>query len=707
MNHLKSEKSPYLLHHAGNPVNWYPWGDAAFQKASTENKPIILSIGYSTCHWCHVMERESFENNEIAALMNDHFVSIKVDREERPDIDQIYMASVTAMTGHGGWPLTVFLTPEKKPFYGGTYFPAYAKWGSPSFSEILKSIQHTWQTNQGQAVASSIELTEHLKQRFITHQNDSPLSEIQLDQMYNRLKSHFDSTHGGFSQAPKFPMGHTLSLLLRYWRRTGKQEALDMVLLTLHSMANGGIYDHLGGGFHRYSTDQLWHVPHFEKMLYDQALLVRVYLEAYQITGHEYFADISREVLDYVLREMTDPMGGFYSAQDADSVDSATGEKKEGAFYVWSLNEIMAELPPQSSEIMAYHFGVQKDGNAEEDPHGEFTAKNILSVVHSQEETAKNFKLESGLVGNILKEAKVKLKSARAQRPSPHLDDKVMVDWNGLMMSSFAFAAGVLQEKRYADAAKRSADFILNHLIDRSGRLLHRYRDGQAGISATLEDYAFFIAGLLDLYETSLEFEYFVRAQELTADMIALFEDKEHGGFYLTGHDAEALIVRSKETYDGALPSGNSSAVMALLRMYHWTADETYKKISDRALNSFSSTVSEHPEAYCVLLAALDFQLGPVDELVLCGSHDHLEFKAMHQRIFKEFRPNRIVASHPADFKNSAQAIERMPILNNRVQTDGKNIAAYLCRDSVCLMPSKNIIEWHDILVANKPSLRA
>lgn len=708
MNQLAKEKSPYLLEHAQNPVDWYPWNDEAFAKASRQNKPIILSIGYSTCHWCHVMQRESFENSEIAALMNEHFVSIKVDREERPDIDQVYMASVTAMTGHGGWPLTVFLTPDKKPFYGGTYFPPYAKWGSPGFRDLLQSIADAWQTKQDDVLSSSRELVDLLRRRFSATQpsDETMMSEELLELMYGRLRSQFDVTYGGFGQAPKFPMGHTLSLLLRYWQRTGEESALEMAVETLRSMAHGGIFDQLGGGFHRYSTDQAWHVPHFEKMLYDQAILVRAYGEAFQATGDMFFADIARRVLDYVLKELTDPSGGFYCAQDADSLDPE-GHKREGAFYVWGTDEIEQVLADEkAAAVVSYYFGLRKEGNALEDPHGEFTGKNILSVSYSIEDTAGHFQLEADRVLAIIKNAKSQLLERRGHRPSPHLDDKVMTDWNGLMISAFAFASQVLEDDHYLAAARKAADFILKTLVDPQGRLLHRYRDGQAGILATLEDYSFFIAGLLDVYEATGEVRYMTNAKILTDQMLKLFEDGTNGGFFMTGSDAPELFVRVKETYDGALPSGNSAALLLLLRMYHLTTNEIYRESVQRAFGCFSKQVSLHPEAYGVFLSAFDFFLGPVDEIILSGEENNSDYQKMRRMVYNGFRPNKVVAVVPREHALKEEAAQMVPILKEKFSA-GNAPQFYLCRDRVCSLPAGRSDDWQGVLNQFQPSRRA
>ncbi|MBL8014411.1 MAG: thioredoxin domain-containing protein [Candidatus Omnitrophica bacterium] len=703
MNRLASEKSPYLLEHAQNPVDWFAWSDAAFEEARRQNKPILLSIGYSTCHWCHVMQHESFENPEIAAILNQYFISIKVDREERPDIDQVYMASVTAMTGQGGWPLTVFLTPEKKPFYGGTYFPPYAKWGSVGFRDLLGSIAKSWQTNQQEVITSSQELVDHLRQRFEVRNEGEGLTHKALDRMYERLCSQFDPTHGGFGQAPKFPMGHTVSLLLRYWQRTGQEHALEMTMHTLNAMAAGGIFDQLGGGFHRYSTDRVWQVPHFEKMLYDQAMLVRAYCEAYQATKDEFFAETSHKTLDYVLRELTDPAGGFYCAQDADSFDDA-GDKKEGAFYVWGLKDIQDLLSGQQAEIVAYYYALNPNGNAIADPQGEFVGKNILHMAHSVGEVASHFKVDESFVKRCIQDANQKMFQQRCGRRRPHLDDKILTDWNGLMISAFALASLVLREARYTTAAVRAGEFILKTMARPDGRLMHRHRDGETAVLGTLEDYAFFSLGLLDLYEAVGDLRYIQEAVKLTNQMVELFEDKNEGGFFMTGKDAHDLFVRPKESYDGAIPSGNSVAVLVLLRVYHYTSQESYLEIASRSLNCFANQVNNHPEAYAFLLTALDFLWGPVDEIVLSGNANLSPYEKMMAMIYESFRPNKVVAVLPTDEDKRKSAAEIFTPLREKVPESDGRPRFYFCRDRVCLPPSADAEAWRNILNSNQPS---
>ncbi|MBZ0166543.1 MAG: thioredoxin domain-containing protein, partial [Candidatus Omnitrophica bacterium] len=513
LNRLAQEKSPYLLQHAANPVDWYPWSEEAFEKARREDKPVFLSIGYSTCHWCHVMEGESFENEVIAKYLNEHFVAIKVDREERPDVDQIYMSAVQTMTGHGGWPLSVFLSPDRKPFFGGTYFPPYAKWGSPGFMDVLVSIDQGWRNDRDKLIKSGEALTGMLAQSLPGQSGVEELSPDIFQQAFSEFQRTYDNVHGGFGNAPKFPTSHNLSFLLRYWHRARNEAALTMVTQTLRQMADGGMYDHLGGGFHRYSTDREWQIPHFEKMLYDQAILARTYLEAYQITKDPFYARIARETFGYCLRDLRDANGAFHSAEDADSLDpyEFTGmspdpnqkfEKKEGAFFLWTKEQLERVLPGRDAEIFSYYYGVQADGNAKSDPHGEFGGRNVLAAARSIDACAGKFQIKPDEVTESLERSKAILFLLREDRPRPHLDDKVLVDWNGLLISSLAIGSRVLHEPAYLDAAEEAARFIMHNMI-KDGRLLHRYRDGEAAIPGMLDDYAFFTNGLIDLYEAT------------------------------------------------------------------------------------------------------------------------------------------------------------------------------------------------------------
>jgi len=687
-NRLAKEKSPYLLQHAHNPVDWYPWGEEAFEKARKEGKPIFLSIGYSTCHWCHVMERESFVDPAVAEILNRQFVPIKVDREERSDVDSLYMQAVMQMTGQGGWPLSVFLTPDLKPFFGGTYFPPENRWGQPGFKTLLQGITEAWAHKREELVRAGDTLVQTLQaQEIMQKAGTVKITQDLLKQTYQAFLYSYDEQQGGFEPAPKFPRAHALSFLLRYWKRTGEDQALKMAQETLRAMAAGGICDHLGGGFHRYSTDAQWLLPHFEKMLYDQALLARATLEAYQATGEEAYAGVAREIFDYVLREMAGPEGGFYSAEDADSViDPAhPHEKGEGAFYVWKKEEIEQILGPEQAPVFNALFGVEADGNVSHDPTGEFYGRNILHETRSLAALAKQFERPEPEIRGMIAEAKRKLFEARARRPRPHRDDKILTDWNGLMISSLAFGSRVLEEPRYRAAAEKAAQFVLKMLVRKDGRLLHRYRDGEAAILGTLEDYAFLIHGLVDLYEAAFRPEYLAQAQRLTREMVRLFWDEKNGGFFLTGSDAEALLLRQKEVYDGAIPSGNSIAALDLFRVGRLTVDSDLEKKGQLLFDAFSMQMTQHPTAYPQLLMALDFALGPSCEIVIAGSPGDPGVQAMVRAVYQSFLPNKVVALHPAG-EEGRQIEALIPFLKEQTALEGK-ATAYLCRNYSCERP--------------------
>jgi len=653
LNHLAQEKSPYLLQHAHNPVDWYPWDEVAFARARAQDKPILLSIGYSTCHWCHVMAHESFEDEGVAKIINEHFVAIKVDREERPDIDHIYMTAVTAMTGQGGWPLTAFLTPQGEPFYGGTYFPPYAKWGSIGFIDLLQSISQGWRQERENILSSGRSITESLRAAAQRAPGNEVLDQAAIDMAWRQLRGQYDSVNPGFGSAPKFPLAHHLSFLMRYYKDSHQDEALGMSEAILKAMARGGIRDHLGGGFHRYSTDARWHVPHFEKMLYDQAVLSQAYLDAYQLTGDGFYAEIAIETLEYVLRDMTDPQGGFYSAEDADSLTSTDGHLVEGAFYVFAENEINEVLGLSDAQIFNDGFGVKPHGNAENDPHGEFINKNILFVDHSSQEIAEKFNRQIVEIEDILKRSQEKLFLYRNRRPRPHKDDKVLCDWNGLMIASFAAAGRILGEVRYTRTAALAADFIWENLYRKDG-LLHRWRQGDAGIRATLEDYAFLTYGLLAVYEATFEIKYLERAQILVDEMLESFQD-EAGGFYMTARGAEDLILRPKEIYDGVVPSGNSVAAICLLKLYTLTKKGQYLSIVEGLLRFFSSTVSRAPYAHTFLLQALGWHLQGALEITFEGRADDATIAKMLKVVYKHFVPYKTVQLISASGKTQVQ----------------------------------------------------
>ncbi len=703
-NRLIQQKSPYLLQHAYNPVEWYPWGPEAFAASARDNKPIFLSIGYSTCHWCHVMEHESFEDEETAQLLNEYFVPVKVDREERPDIDSIYMSFVTATTGSGGWPLSIFLTPQKKPFYGGTYFPPEARYGSPGFKDLLLSVHNNWTKQESQVRESAETIVKALAQKIKTKTATAQIFTPEvLTKAFDQLASNFDANHGGFGHAPKFPMGHTLSFLLRYWKNNHEPEALDIVEKTLSAMASGGINDQLGGGFHRYSTDAHWQVPHFEKMLYDQALLAKIYLEAFAATGKKVYADTARQTFDYVLRDMQDKQGGFYSAQDADSLEPgghSAAEKKEGAFYLWTQAELKNLLSDDEFSVVNFYYATAKTGNAEVDPHGEFVGKNILHGKHSLEETAAFTKTSLAEMVGILQRAKEKLLKERGQRPRPHLDDKVLTDWNGLMISALALAGNILQEKRYLMAAETAARFILEKVRRNDGRLLHRYRDGEAGILAGLEDYAFLVSGLLDLYENSFDPRYFKEAVRLNKEMVDLFWDEQNSGFFLTPADGEELIYRPKDVYDGAVPSGNSQAAHNLLRLYHFTFDEKDLKKSEAVFKVFHDEVSHYPGGYTQMMMALQFYFGPVKEIVLSGDITMGKGRELLDVILSSWMAQKILIVKTPH--NGAEVETLMPLTQGQSGDQG---VVYFCENRVCRPPITDPATLKKVLEENNPVL--
>src|ERR1039458_7332483 len=644
-NRLAQEKSPYLLQHAHNPGDWYPWGEEAFQTARVQNKPIFLSIGYATCHWCHVMERESFENEEIAALMKSHYVAIKVDREERPDVDRIYMTFVQATTGSGGWPMSVWLTPELKPFFGGTYFPPENRWGHPGFGSILTQIAQSWAGDREKIEESARHVVEQLKQQVevAPTRTGAAFDAGTMESAFSIFRRSFDSRLGGFGGAPKFPRVSVHHFLLRYYARTKNSEALDMVLLTLREMARGGMNDQLGGGFHRYSVDDRWFVPHFEKMLYDQAQLAISYLEAFQITGDPQYADTARRTLDYVLRDMT--ATGFYSAEDADSAsDPAHPEVKgEGAFYIWTAEEIRALVGAPAAGWFCHRYGAEDAGNVENDPHDAFAGSNILSQAHSPEETARQFGQPAEEVRAGLLRAECILLDARSKRTRPHLDDKILTAWNGLMISAFALGGAALAQPRYAAAARPAAEFLLARMVDpATGILLRRYRGGDAGVPGFLEDYALLAQGLLDLYEAQFDIAHLETAARLTGKQMELFEDRERGGFFGAAADP-ALIVQVKEDYDGAEPSGNSVAAMNLLRLARMTNRAEFRESAERTLAAFAPRLAAAPVALPQMLAACEFLLREPREVVVVGDRGGADTAALLRTLHASFGPNRVM----------------------------------------------------------------
>ena len=700
-NRLIHEKSPYLQQHAHNPVDWYPWGKEAFDKAHAENRPIFLSIGYSTCHWCHVMERESFENEEIAAVMNRDFVCIKVDREERPDVDAIYMNFVQATTGSGGWPMSVWLTPDLKPFLGGTYFPPDDRYGRAGFRRILERVAEAWRTDHDKIVESSVDVLEQLRKQAEAGAAGPALvlNKDALDTGFFVFRRTFDSRLGGFGDAPKFPRPSVFNFLLRYHARTHNDEALQMVLTTLREMAKGGMKDQLGGGFHRYSVDARWFVPHFEKMLYDQAQLVISYLEAFQITHEPVYRDTARETLDYVLRDMRDRDGGFYSAEDADSViDPANPSVKgEGAFYIWKESEIDAIAGQPAAKWFSYRYGVAEHGNVSEDPHGEFTGRNILYQAHSVEDTAQHFEKPVEEVRAAIHEAERKLLAARSHRVRPHLDDKVLAAWNGLMISAFAKAGAILNDERYAQAARRAADFISTRMYDSKSGILHRrYRDGEVAIAGFLDDYAFVAQALLDLYEAQFDLRDLDLAVKLTEKQRELFEDKSAGGFYGTAAGAADLILRTKDDYDGAEPSGNSVAMLNLLRLAQMTGRADFRESAEKSLRAMAARIMAAPVAAPQMLVACEFSLSKPKQVILVGDPAAPDTLRMLATLHDRFVPNKIVMLVKDDDSRRKLTLY-IPVVETMTRHQGK-ATAYVCENYTCKLPTTQPEKFAELL---------
>ena len=682
-NHLAKETSPYLLQHANNPVDWYPWGKAALERAKRDDKPIFLSIGYSACHWCHVMEHESFENAEIAKQINESFVPIKVDREERPDLDQIYMNAVQMMTGRGGWPMSMFLTPDLQPFFGGTYWPPTSKHGMPGFDRVLVAVADAWRTRRKEIIEQAGQMTEQLREIGRASGAAGDVPDDLLSRAAYELERNFDPVHGGFGQAPKFPHPMDLRVLLRAWRRLPagderRAKLLGVVTHTLDKMAAGGIYDHLGGGFHRYSVDERWLVPHFEKMLYDNALLAPAYLEAFQATGREDYAVVVRETLDYLLREMTDKAGGFYSTQDADS------EGEEGKFYVWTPAEVEVVLGAARAKAFASFYDVSATGN--------FEGQNILNRTRSFDDTAKLLGREPGELAAEIDESRKLLLAARVKRVAPALDDKVLVGWNALAIEAFAQAGATLGEPRYIEAARRAAEFIVTQMRGEDGRLLHSWREGQARFDAYLDDYAAPAAALVSVYEATFDERWIDEAVSLVETMLEKFADVEAGGFFYTADDHETLIARTKDAQDSSVPSGNALAATALVRLGKLCGRGDWLDAARRTMECFARILRRAPTASGQMILAWDELAGPTPELVLVGGSDSQRAAAVSQ-VWHHFLPNRVLASRPATGSTQSPALAAI--------FEGKDITAveptlYVCEDFACQAP-----------VSGAPAIRA
>ena len=657
-NRLATEKSPYLLEHATNPVDWYSWGEEALARAKNDNKPIFLSIGYSTCHWCHVMKRESFEEPKTAAFINKNFIPIKVDREERPEVDAYYMGAVQAMTGGGGWPLSVFLTPDLKPFYGGTYFPPEPRYGMPSFMQVLEFVANLWKEKRDEVTANAQQVLGAISPDRRPELRE--LGRSVLDDGYAALAASFDLEHGGFGGAPKFPLPGSLEFMLRYHYRTGKELALNAVLKTLDEMAAGGIRDHVGGGFHRYSTDRVWLVPHFEKMLYDNALLAKVYAEAYQMTGKEAYAEVVRETLTWITGEMKAKGGGFYAAQDADTAEG------EGTYYTWTPDEVLKAAGADDGEAFCRLYGVTRTGN--------FESRTILHLAPG----AAPGRGETEAAGR----AKKALYRARLERPKPATDTKVMTSWSGLAISGLATASQVLGNDSYSREAEGAADFVLNTLT-REGRLLRRFAGGEAALDGTLEDYAFFVQGLLDLFETTSEPKWLRESIALTRIMIERLEDGEGGGFYLSTDKAPGMI---KESYDGPTPSGNSVAVVNLIRLAELTGDEGYRRTAERVLRCFGSDVEKAPSGHTSMLAALDLLLNGTREIVVTAP-DAGSMEEMRAEALRRFSPDKVLLS--ANKRTYGELAELTVLLEGRRPTAKSR--AFVCQNFNCKLPADTV----------------
>ena len=658
-NKLISEKSPYLLQHAYNPVNWYPWSEEAFKKAQSENKPVFLSIGYSSCHWCHVMEKESFEDEEVAALLNDSFISIKVDREERPDIDHVYMAFCQAMTGSGGWPLSIFMTSDKKPFYCGTYFSKHTHFGRIGMIELVQKIKELWVTENKKLLESASEVTV-LLEKIDTSFSSSELEASVFNIAFKELENIYDDENGGFGNAPKFPSPHNLLFLLRYFKQTKNIKALEMVEKTLESMCLGGIWDHVGFGFHRYSTDSQWILPHFEKMLYDQAMLLMAFTEAFQLTGKNFYKYIVNKIVTYLKNEMRSNDGGFFSAEDADS------EGEEGKFYLWTKKEV-EELLQTDAEMFSKTYNIEKDGNFLEESTKQKTRKNVLYL--------KDRFIES-------EESRQKLYSFRNKRVHPNKDDKILTDWNGLLIAALSKAAFVFNDDEYKNLAIDACEFILKNLRCQDEKLLHSYRDGKSQVMGNLDDYAFFVWGLLDLYESTYDLKYLKIATILTNDLLQRFSDKEHGGFYFTPHDGEKLVIRKKVFYDGAIPSGNSVAMLNLIRLWKITSNQSFQMYAIELQKAVSNQVANYPLGFTFFLSALDFLFNPNIELIIVGNKESHDTNLMFEMIRKVYFPNKIILLK----ENQNDLVKIAPYVSAYSCIGGK-ATVYICKDMKCNEP--------------------
>jgi uncharacterized protein YyaL (SSP411 family) len=697
-NRLADEKSPYLLQHADNPVDWYPWGDEAFDTARALDRPIFLSIGYATCHWCHVMEHESFEDEEVARLMNDTFINVKVDREERPDIDGIYMAVAQLMGGQGGWPLTIVMTPERLPFFSGTYFPRESRFGRPGMVDLVPRIGHLWATRRDDLRNSADAIRANLEKLEAGAAGSRAPGLETLTRGFEELAREHDPAHGGFGRAPKFPTPHRLLFLLRHWRRTGNARALEIVEHTLDAMRAGGIFDQIGFGFHRYSTDALWLLPHFEKMLYDQALLTMAYTEAFEATGAERHARVAKEVIEYVLRDLSDAAGGFHSAEDADS------DGEEGRFYVWTEAELREVVGEEDADLSVSAWGVRAEGNFTDEATGRRPGTNVLHLPVPTAVRADAIGIDPVGFEARLEASRRRLFERREARVRPLKDDKVLTDWNGLMIAALARAAVALDEPRYLAAAERASDFLWSEMW-REDRLLHRYRDGTAEIDGNLDDYAFLAWAEIELHQAGQDFRHLGRARRLSDAMLERFSDGPEPGLYFTPAGRNDLIVRRREVYDGAIPSGNSAALSNLVRLARLTAEPTYERAAAGIAEAFGAVVEAHPTAFTWFLAGLEFIADGGRELVIAGDPSSREVAAMLRVSRRGYRPHLVTLLSPRKGEGpgpgeagSAESIA--PFLAEFEAESGYEATAWLCRGLMCERPVTRASDLEDLLDA-------
>ncbi|MBI3309371.1 MAG: thioredoxin domain-containing protein [Candidatus Melainabacteria bacterium] len=684
-NRLINEKSPYLLQHAYNPVNWYPWGEEAFEKAKNENKPVFLSIGYSTCHWCHVMEKESFENEEVASLLNDVCVPIKVDREERPDIDHIYMTVCQVMTGSGGWPLNLFLTPDKRPFFAGTYFPPKERFGRIGFYELLMHIRKIWDTENTKAVNAAKQIVELLEE-ISTHSNGVSFDKTVIDKAFHQLKARYDVHFGGFGSSPKFPSPHLLLFLLRYYKETKNNEALEMVENTLTSMRSEGIYDHIGFGFHRYATDEKWHLPHFEKMLYDQAMHIMAYTEAYQVTKKDIYKNVSCEIIEYLMRDMLSPEGGFYVAEDADS------EGEEGKYYVWSKSELKKELGSSDFEMFQKIFYLEDEGNFLEEATKQKTGSNVICFKESLEKISEREGISVDKIKDFIDKAVKKLLKKRQTRIPPQKDDKILTDWNGLLIAALAKAGVAFKEQKYTHLAINAYSFIKDKMT-RDNKLQHSYRDGVVKGDGTLDDYSFLVWGLIELYEATFEESYLIEANELNKIILKHFKDDKSEGFFFMPDFSETVLVRKKEYFDGAIPSGNSVSLYNLARLAKYFNNLEYADIANKALSAFGAEAKEHPIGFMMFMVALEFLLNKSQEVVIVGDSDDKNIKEILNIVSESYKPNCVKLFVDTKRKSniSNPMLKDYKMLNNKP-------TIYICENYACKEPITDISKLSDII---------